>query len=376
MNIKDFGRTIEFNIAHGLRHAILGLGAPGVGKSQLIRQIGKKYDYKVIDIRLAQMSEVEIGGLIYPNAERTKTVWLSPDILPDEKRDGPRTILLLDEITSCPKRVQVAAYQLILDRRIGQYHLPEGTLVVALGNREDDDGVYIRLAGPLADRFEIHYIDVDFACWRDDYAIPFGVHPWVVNYLNGKPQALHTQAEAGDSMVFATPRSWDRVSEILKMDSNVNDSVVANKIIGNVGTVEGRQFVKWCRAQKRLVSVDEYLAGKAKAPKEPDMLRALVNGVTTQCEFLKKLPEGGKMSAGQKETLSRVIQGMLRLENDEFTMLGMRKLTEMNREAVKSVLAELDTPEVQAFVARNKAMLSPDTNASGSERARWLELWR
>lgn len=376
MNIKEFGQTIEFNIAHGLHHAILGLGAPGVGKSQLIRQIGKKYDYKVIDIRLAQMSEVEIGGLIYPNAERTKTVWLSPDILPDEKRDGPRTILLLDEITSCPKRVQVAAYQLILDRRIGQYHLPEGTLVVALGNREDDDGVYIRLAGPLADRFEIHYIDVDFACWRDDYAIPCHVHPWVVEYLNGKPQALHTQAEAEDSMVFATPRSWDRVSEILKVDDRVDHSVVANKIIGNVGTSEGRQFVKWCRAQKRLVSVQGYLSGKEQAPKEPDMLRALINGVSTQCDFLKTIPEDGQLTAAQKETLSRVIQGMMRLGNDEFTMMGMRQLTEMNREAVKSVLAELDTPEVQAFMKRNKAMLLPETDVPESKRDRWLELWR
>ena len=110
MTITEFRECVEYNIDHNIKHAILGLGAPGVGKSQVIRQIGKKYGYKVIDIRLAQMSEVEIGGLIYPNAERTKTVWLSPEILPDEKRDGKNTILLLDEITSCTKRVQVAAY--------------------------------------------------------------------------------------------------------------------------------------------------------------------------------------------------------------------------------------------------------------------------
>ena len=109
MTIKEFGECVEYNIKHNLKHAILGLGAPGVGKSQLIRQIGDKYGYKVIDIRLAQMSEVEIGGLIYPNESRTKTVWLSPEILPDEQRDGKHTILLLDEITSCSKRVQVAS---------------------------------------------------------------------------------------------------------------------------------------------------------------------------------------------------------------------------------------------------------------------------
>ena len=142
MTLSDFAECIEFNIKNNIKHAILGIGAPGMGKSQLIQQIGDKYGYKVIDLRLAQMSEVEIGGLIFPNEDKTKTVWLTPDILPDEERDGKKTILLLDEITSCPKRVQVAAYQLILDRRIGQYTLPTGTIVIALGNREDDDGVY------------------------------------------------------------------------------------------------------------------------------------------------------------------------------------------------------------------------------------------
>ncbi len=377
MNIKEFGETIEFNIAHGLRHAILGLGAPGVGKSQLIRQIGKKYDYKVIDIRLAQMSEVEIGGLIYPNQERTKTVWLSPDILPDEKRDGPRTILLLDEITSCPKRTQVAAYQLILDRRIGQYHLPEGTLVVALGNREDDDGVYIRLAGPLADRFEIHYIDVDFECWKNDYAVPFGVHPWVVEYLTSKPQALHNQAEAGDSMVFATPRSWDRVSQILKTDDNVRKTVIANKIIGNVGESVGRQFVQWCMKQRRPISVDAYLNGQIKAPNAPDQLRTLVTGLTTKCSFLKQHPETAPLSGEQKKTLSHVVEALLKLNNDEFTMMGLHQLMDMNRTAVKQALGEFDAPEVYQFINRNRALLGlKDEKQPDSERARWLEMWR
>ena len=243
MTIKEFGECVEFNIEHNIKHAILGLGAPGVGKSQIIQQIGKKYGFKVIDIRLAQMSEVEIGGLIYPNESRTKTVWLTPEVLPDEERDGKNTILLLDEITSCTKRVQVAAYQLILDRRIGQYHLPEGTFVIALGNREDDDGVYIRLAGPLADRFEIHYIEPNFEDWKKDYALKNNVHPYVISYLTFKPSALHNQKAEEGNMVFATPRSWVRVSDILHFDSDVNNPVIRYKIIGNVGEVEGNQFV-------------------------------------------------------------------------------------------------------------------------------------
>ena len=88
MNLREFKECVKFNIENGLRYAVLGLGAPGVGKSQVIKQIGDELGYKVIDLRLAQMSEVEIGGLIYPNEDRTKTRWLSPEVLPDEERDG------------------------------------------------------------------------------------------------------------------------------------------------------------------------------------------------------------------------------------------------------------------------------------------------
>ena len=91
MTLRDFQECVEFNIMHNIKHAVLGLGAPGVGKSQVVRQIADKFGYTLIDLRLAQMSEVEIGGLIYPNEDRTKTRWLSPEVLPDEERDGPNT---------------------------------------------------------------------------------------------------------------------------------------------------------------------------------------------------------------------------------------------------------------------------------------------
>lgn len=376
MNIREFGETVEFNLTHNLRHAILGLGAPGMGKSQLIHQIGRKYGCKVIDLRLAQMSEVEIGGLIYPNADRTKTVWLSPDVLPDEQRDGPRTILLLDEITSCPKRVQVAACQLILDRSIGQYRLPEGTLVVALGNREDDDGVCIRLPGPLMDRFEIHYIDVDFDCWKDDYALPHGVHPRVVDYLTVRPKALHTQATAGDSMIYATPRSWDRVSEILKMDSDVNKSVIAHKIIGNVGEDEGKSFIAWCKQQDTLDSVDDYLAGKIDAPTIPRQQLLMVHALTQRCGFLKNCPADGTLTQEEQEKLRRVLLAMLRLNNNRFTMIGLRHLMELNREAVKRTFAEEDAPEMHAFIRRNSSLLGLSEAQEDNKLADWLESWR
>lgn len=355
MTITEFRECVEYNIDHNIKHAILGLGAPGVGKSQVIRQIGKKYGYKVIDVRLAQMSEVEIGGLIYPNAERTKTVWLSPEILPDEKRDGKNTILLLDEITSCTKRVQVAAYQLILDRKIGQYTLPEGCFVVALGNREDDDGVYIQLAGPLADRFEIHYIDVDFSSWRD-YAEKAGVHPYVIGYLSFKPAALHNQVPGDGNMVFATPRSWDRVSDILKFDNDIDKRVIQNKIIGNVGTTEGNQFIEYCKKQKQLISVEEFLKNKAIAPRDTLQCSILVDGLVAYSGFVKGKQNARQLTWKERQKLEDILRAMFRLPA-EHTVVGLKKLLDLNRAVVKPVFLELDEANIVTFIRENSYAL-------------------
>ena len=374
MTIKEFGECVEYNIQHNIKHAILGLGAPGVGKSQIIRQIGEKYGFKVIDIRLAQMSEVEIGGLIYPNESRTKTVWLSPEVLPDEERDGKNTILLLDEITSCTKRVQVAAYQLILDRRIGQYQLPEGTFVVALGNREDDDGVYIQLAGPLADRFEIHYIEPNFEDWKNDFALKNGVHPYVVNYLTFKPSALHNQKAEEGSMVFATPRSWVRVSDILNFDSDVTKPVIRHKIIGNVGEVEGNQFVEYCKKHRNVVTADDFLSGRSGAPKSPEETSILVSSLVNKASFLGAV-SGSAITDEQKFQVEKIIRALFRLPQAEYTIVGLKGLLEINREAVKSVFLQMDDKGIQQFIAKNGYALGLEEDPGDASSKKWLAMW-
>ena len=375
MTIREFQETVEFNIEHNMKHSILGLGAPGVGKSQIIRQIGKKYGYKVIDIRLAQMSEVEIGGLIYPNESRTKTVWLAPDILPDEKRDGKNTILLLDELTSCTKRVQVAAYQLILDRRIGQYTLPEGTFVVALGNREDDDGVYIHLAGPLADRFEIHYIESDFESWKNDFALKNGVHPYVIDYLTFKPAALHTQDPDSGEMVFATPRSWVRVSDILNIDDDVTKAVVRNKVIGNVGAAEGTQFLEFCKKHRHVPSMEDVLGGKAGIPTKPEEAALFVDRLIAHVDYLQRL-SCDELSESQRQTVEKTIMTLVRMPSSEYGILGMKKLLGMNREAMKQIFLRMDQKELNSFVNLHRSALGftpqgPDKEAEKN----WMGLW-
>ncbi|MCR5836354.1 MAG: MoxR family ATPase [Lachnospiraceae bacterium] len=354
MNISEFAETIEFNIVHNIKHSILGLGAPGIGKSELIQQIGQKYGYKVIDLRLAQMSEVEISGLIFPNEDKTKTIWLSPDILPDEKRDGNKTILLLDEITSCSKKVQVAAYQLILDRRIGQYKLPEGTFVIALGNREDDDGVYIHLAGPLADRFEIHYIEPDFETWKYTYALNNGVHPLVISYLTFKPAALHTHDPESDAMTFATPRSWVRVSDILHFDDDITKNVVRNKIAGNIGEIEARQFFEFCKKKEKYVTLDQVLAGRKQLPVEMDEVSVFISSIASRLNFLANVESEEELTDEQKRIVGSTIEIIFDFKNSEYTVMGLRELIGLNRRVAKQIFLNTDNSNIFQFINSNE----------------------
>ena len=380
MTIRDFQNCVEFNIIHGIRHAILGLGAPGIGKSQCIRELGQKHGFTVIDLRLAQMSEVEIGGLIYPNESRTKTVWLTPDILPDEKRDGDRTILLLDEITSCSRRVQVAAYQLILDRRIGQYRLPEGTFVIALGNREDDEGVYTHLAGPLADRFEIHFIGPDFEEWLEDYAIPRGIHPLVREFLAFKPSALYSRTEEDSEMIFATPRSWERVSEILQVNDNVYDRTIRFKILGNVGENEGNQFIEYCMRTAKPLSPLEFLSSGQTPPADPDQLKLLVDGLLQLTSGIRDVRDASLLPQTERELLENVISALFRLPASEFTVIGLKGLLDQNRPVVKAVFYELPDDRIMDFIRSNRYALGLEDAEQNSplgeaEKKKWLETW-
>lgn len=360
MTLKEFGQCVEYNIQHNIKHSILGLGAPGVGKSQIIRQIGKKYGYKVIDIRLAQMSEVEIGGLIYPNETKTKTIWLAPEILPNVERDGEKTILLLDEITSCTKRVQVAAYQLILDRRIGQYQLPEGTFVVALGNREDDDGVYIQLAGPLADRFEIHFLEPNFDDWKNDFAIKAGVHPSIINYLTMKPEALHTQKIDEGRMIFATPRSWVRVSDILNFDYDIDNPVIQHKIIGNIGDREGAQFIEYCKNNRDLVSADDFIAGKTKEPKAVDATNVLIGSLINKASFVTECNDFSMMQQSEKDLLIKIINSAFNFNKAEYTIVLLNKLLQLNRPVIKQAYLSVDNPNMTDFIKNNSSVLGTE----------------
>jgi MoxR-like ATPase len=163
-----------------VRRPVFLWGPPGIGKSDLVKQIGEEADREVIDVRLALWEPTDIKGIPYYNADQGKMVWAPPSELPVD--EDSTAIIFLDELNSAPPAVQAAAYQLILNRRVGTYKLPKGVDIVAAGNREGDRGVTYRMPAPLANRFVHIEMKVDFDDFQD-WATLNKVHPEVVGYV-------------------------------------------------------------------------------------------------------------------------------------------------------------------------------------------------
>ena len=193
-------------------------GAPGIGKSELVEGIVNNMpgDNLMIDMRLALMEPTDLRGYPFRNPETNQMEWAPAADLPTmEQAELYDTIVLfLDELNSAPPSVQAAAYQLILNGRIGQYELPKNVRIVAAGNRETDRGVTYRMPAPLANRFRHINMEVNFEDWSI-WATDNKVHQDVIGYLTYSKADLFDFDPKTSSQSFATPRSWNFVSEIL-----------------------------------------------------------------------------------------------------------------------------------------------------------------
>ena len=170
------------------RRPVFLWGPPGIGKSDIVKQIGQDAGRDVIDVRLALWEPTDIKGIPYYNAEKGTMVWAPPSELPMDPEST--AIIFLDELNSAPPAVQAAAYQLILNRRVGTYSLPKGVDIVAAGNREGDRGVTYRMPAPLANRFIHLEAKVDFDDFQE-WAVMNNVHPEVVGYVGFAKQDLY-----------------------------------------------------------------------------------------------------------------------------------------------------------------------------------------
>ncbi len=248
-------------------------GPPGIGKSSIVKQIAETNAYEFIDLRLSLMDPTDLKGIPFYDKEEHQALWAPPSFLPKEGKG----ILFLDELNSAPPAVQASAYQLILDRKVGEYTLPEGWAIVAAGNREGDRGVVYRMPSPLANRFVHLEMDVSVDDWRE-WAYASGVDERVVAYIGYKSDDLFSFDPTLNEKSFATPRSWEFVSSVLR--SGMDEKLLLETISGAIGKERAVRFLSFAKVMHKLPDIEAILqSGKGEYPEEVDVLHALATGL-------------------------------------------------------------------------------------------------
>ncbi len=270
-SIGELGSILP--IAYNMRQPVMIWGPPGVGKSQKIAQFTREQEMSLIDVRLTTLESVDLRGLPWPDKDKQETVWMRPEFFPTSNEPG---VVFIDEITAAEPRLQASSYELVLDRRIGKHKLPDAWWVVAAGNGTEDGAVSYGMSSALADRFMHIKVRATAPDWIQ-WAKYNNIHPGVITFIKIKPEMLasaHGQ-ENVDHLVEPTPRSWERVSNVLYATENWDvRSIMLNGLIGDSVTVEFKHTIE---ELEQLPPIEDLLKMKPEqgAKKIPTTISAL-----------------------------------------------------------------------------------------------------
>lgn len=191
----------------------------------------------VKDVRLILYSPIDLIGILVPNYNNNRAIWLTPDIFVMDNSENVVNILFLDELISAPASVQAVAYQIALDKKLGDYRLPDNTFVIAAGNRSEDNGVINEMPSPLKTRFMHFVLRVDVDSWLK-WATENGINKEIIDFISNNPDMLSTKNYNLDSNIVVTPRSWETLSKVINTfgGSIAENEILANSIVGKTIT--------------------------------------------------------------------------------------------------------------------------------------------
>lgn len=272
----------QAQLSGGLTASFMLHGRPGVGKTQIVQQLADAIGARLFDLRLTTIEPQDLRGLPYYDHARKRTLWYRPEDLPDDP-DTP-SVLFLDELTAAAPQVQPTVYGLLQERRVGRHLLPDNVFIVAAGNTVEDGAVAYEMGTALSDRLVHLNVRASATDWLENYAVPRALHPAVIAFIRTRADLLETseQALAQGQMIAATPRSWERVSQIVTSmpGRRVRDIMVA----GTVGEAAAAEFALVADEIAATVQVAEMIeadgaARKALYPVSMHGLHALVYGL-------------------------------------------------------------------------------------------------
>ena len=266
-------------------------GAPGIGKSAIVEQFAADVGLECVSLLGSQLAPEDIIGV--PQIVDGRSVFCPPRMI---ARDEPYC-LFLDELNACSQEVQKAFYSLILERRIGEYHLPEGSIVIGAGNRAQDNAITRPMSSALLNRMFHVEMTADSRIWLE-WAAGHDIHPYIYDYICNRPDQLWSQPPKTEEP-FSTPRSWHMLSDAMhSCGDQITEkelSVLAN---GCLTATHATQFVAYVRQVRNEYSISKILNGDQRWPEKPeerDILYFLAQSFRAQ--LLKELPRNrGKLT--------------------------------------------------------------------------------
>jgi hypothetical protein len=263
-NLKNYLNKL---ISKNLKISTMIWGPPGIGKSSIVAQIAKKYKIDFVDVRLSQLAPTDLRGL--PVAEEGISKWYPPEFLP---RCG-KGILFLDELNMAPPAMQGVAQQLILDRRVGSYIVPEDWHIWAAGNRKEDRATVFDMPAPLANRFLHLEVEPDFDSFKA-YAIATKLHEQIIAFLSFRPSLLHKLDP--HQPAWPSPRSWVMASQLHKAKLDIAPAI---------GMATQAEFAAFVNVYQSLPDLNNIFTGKGDNipfPDEPSIRYATTIGLAVR----------------------------------------------------------------------------------------------
>ncbi len=244
-------------------------GPPGIGKSSIVGQLAKANDLEFTDVRLSQLAPTDLRGL--PVAENGISKWYPPEFLP---RSG-KGILFLDEINMAPPTMQGMAQQLILDRQVGSYQVPDGWFIWAAGNRKEDRASVFDMPAPLANRFLHLQVEPDFESFKA-YALETNAHEQIIAFLAFRSTLLHKIDP--QQPAWPSPRSWVMASALHQVGLDIAPAV------GEGAASEFLAYIKLYQALPDLLAILAGNGGNINFPSEPSARYATAIGLTIRAQ--------------------------------------------------------------------------------------------
>lgn len=263
-------------------------GAPGIGKSALVEKFADEVGLPCVSLLGSQLAPEDIIGI--PQIKGDTSEFLPPKMI---ARKEPY-VLFLDELNACSQEVQKAFYSLIHERRVGEYHLPEGSVVIGAGNRAQDSAIVKTMSSALINRMFHVRLVADPGQWLS-WAYENRLHPWVVDYITQRPDHLFSEPPKTEEP-YSTPRSWHMLSDALREygagEKELSENILRVLAYGTVSASHAGMFLAYTKQLGNKNLLNEIIKGDSRWPSAPEQRDVLYFAAQSfRARLLAELPE-------------------------------------------------------------------------------------